>query len=55
LVAGAGHHWDSYGILDIGAEPLFIQQAHIWEIKTVKKWLRAFKDWKPSNTTAAAV
>jgi hypothetical protein len=55
LIAGAGHHWDSYGILDIGAEPLFIQQAHIWEIKTVKKWLRAFKDWKPSNATAAAV
>ena len=48
LIAGAGHHWDSYGILDVGAEPQFIQQAHLWEIKTVKKWLRKFKSWKPT-------
>ncbi|KAA8576690.1 hypothetical protein MFRU_014g01720 [Monilinia fructicola] len=41
LISGAGHHWDSYGILDVAAEPLFIQQAHLWEIKTVKKWLKA--------------
>jgi hypothetical protein len=54
LIAGAGHHWDSYGILDIDAEPLFIQQAHIWEIKTVKKWLRTFKDWKPHRTNVTA-
>ena len=46
LITGAGHHWDSYGILDIGAEPLFIQQAHLWEIKTVQKWLRTFEQWK---------
>lgn len=49
LIAGAGHHWDSYGILDIAAEPLFIQQAHLWEIKTVQKWLRTFKSWKPAR------
>lgn len=47
LIAGAGHHWDSSGILNIGAEPLFIQQAHLWEIKTVQKWLKTFSDWKP--------
>ena len=41
LIAGAGHHWDSYGIKDIPAEPQFIQQAHLWEIKTVQKWLRS--------------
>ncbi|KAM0315814.1 hypothetical protein ACHAO8_003668 [Botrytis cinerea] len=41
LISGAGHHWDSYGILDVAAEPLFIQQAHLWEIRTVKKWLKA--------------
>ncbi|ESZ98251.1 hypothetical protein SBOR_1347 [Sclerotinia borealis F-4128] len=41
LITGAGHHWDSYGILDIAAEPLFIQQAHLWEIRIVKKWLKA--------------
>ncbi|TVY80978.1 putative extracellular serine carboxypeptidase [Lachnellula suecica] len=42
LIAGAGHHWDSAGILDVSAEPLFIQQAHLFEIRTVKKWLRKF-------------
>ncbi|TVY92702.1 putative extracellular serine carboxypeptidase [Lachnellula willkommii] len=47
LIAGAGHHWDSYGILNVSAEPLFIQQTHLFEIKTVRKWLRAFK---PSYT-----
>ncbi|KAF7879001.1 hypothetical protein EAF04_000201 [Stromatinia cepivora] len=41
LISGAGHHWDSYGILNVSAEPLFIQQAHLWEIRTVKKWLKA--------------
>lgn len=46
LIAGAGHHWDSYGILDLDAEPQFIEQAHLWEIRTVRKWLRSFKSWK---------
>jgi hypothetical protein len=39
LIAGGGHHWDSYGILDLAAEPQYIEQAHLWEIKTVQKWL----------------
>jgi hypothetical protein len=43
LINGGGHHWDSSGILDIAAEPQFIQQAHLWEIKTVQKWLRSFE------------
>ena len=46
LIAGAGHHWDSYGILDVEAEPQFIREAHLWEIRTVKKWLKDFKRWK---------
>lgn len=46
LISGAGHHWDSYGILDVDAEPQFIRNAHLWEIRTVQKWLRTFKDWK---------
>ncbi|KAI4183956.1 MAG: hypothetical protein L6R41_005067 [Letrouitia leprolyta] len=46
LIAGAGHHWDSYGILDVDAEPQFIKQAHLWEIRTVRKWLDAFGSWK---------
>jgi hypothetical protein len=41
LINGGGHHWDSYGIKNISAEPQFIRDAHLWEIKTVKKWLRA--------------
>jgi len=49
LINGAGHHWDSYGILDVAAEPQFIREAHYWEIRTVQKWLREFKDWKPGH------
>lgn len=47
LIAGGGHHWDSYGILDVAAEPDYIRGAHLWEIRTVKKWLRDFGSWKP--------
>ena len=46
LITGSGHHWDSYGILDVDAEMQFIKAAHQWEIRTVKKWLRAFSTWK---------
>ncbi|KAN0115436.1 peptidase S28 [Hyaloscypha variabilis] len=49
LIAGSGHHWDSYGILDVSSEPLFIQQSHLWEIRTVEKWLRTFPSWKPGR------
>ena len=44
LITGAGHHWDSYGILDVSAEPQFIREAHRWEIRTVKKWLKEWND-----------
>ncbi|KAF7516693.1 hypothetical protein G7054_g14050 [Neopestalotiopsis clavispora] len=46
LITGAGHHWDSYGILDVASEPQFIREAHKWEIRTVKKWLDGFADWR---------
>jgi len=49
LISGAGHHWDSYGILDVSSEPLFIQQAHLWEIRTVQKWLKTFPNWRPGR------
>ncbi|KAI1337974.1 serine carboxypeptidase S28-domain-containing protein [Xylariaceae sp. FL0016] len=49
FITGAGHHWDSYGILDVDAEPQFIREAHYWEIRTVKKWLRDFSSWKPEK------
>jgi hypothetical protein len=44
LIAGGGHHWDSYGILDIDAEPDFIKAAHQWEIREVNKWLAEWDD-----------
>ncbi|KAI4247810.1 MAG: hypothetical protein LQ352_006090 [Teloschistes flavicans] len=50
LIAGAGHHWDSYGIKDVEAEPQFIREAHLWEIRTVRKWLSSFNRWKAGVT-----
>lgn len=52
LIVSGGHHWDSTGILNATGEPQFIREAHKWEIRTVKKWLRNFSSWTPS---AAAV
>ena len=49
LLATGGHHWDSYGIGNVAAEPQFIQQAHLWEIRTVKKWLEM---WKTAHSTS---
>ncbi|KAJ7355300.1 hypothetical protein DFH08DRAFT_1052151 [Mycena albidolilacea] len=34
-----GHHWDENGLLNITAEPDFIQAIHKYEIKTVRKKL----------------
>lgn len=49
LITGAGHHWDSYGIGNIEKEPQFIREAHKWEVRTVKKWLRDFDSWSPAH------
>ncbi|KAI1633769.1 serine carboxypeptidase S28-domain-containing protein [Biscogniauxia mediterranea] len=49
LVTGAGHHWDSYGILDVDAEPQFVREAHLWELRVVRAWLRDFGAWKPGG------
>lgn len=46
LMAGSGHHWDSYGIGDVSQEPQFIREAHRWEIRVVRKWLEEFKNKK---------
>ena len=43
LIAGAGHHWDSYALPDINDEPQFIRNAHLWEIRIVQEWLRQFQ------------
>jgi hypothetical protein len=40
LIAGAGHHWDSYGVLNVSAEPAYIREAHEWEIRTVGRFLK---------------
>lgn len=52
LIVSGGHHWDSRGILDVAGEPQFIREAHRWEIRTVKKWLRDFSSWTPSTDVA---
>ncbi|KAI0390310.1 extracelular serine carboxypeptidase-like protein [Xylariaceae sp. FL0594] len=49
LITGAGHHWDSSGILDVEAEPQFIREAHRWEIRMVRRWLSDFDAWKASR------
>ena len=43
LITGAGHHWDSYGIKNVSAEPQFIRNAHLWEIRVVKEWVKQCK------------
>lgn len=43
LIAGAGHHWDSYGADE---EPQFIREAHRWEVRVVKRWLKDFEEGK---------
>ncbi|RYN52172.1 hypothetical protein AA0114_g5056 [Alternaria tenuissima] len=40
LIAGAGHHWDSYGIKNVSAEPDYIREAHYWEERTVSRFLQ---------------
>ncbi|CAA9965462.1 extracelular serine carboxypeptidase [Pyrenophora teres f. maculata] len=42
LIAGAGHHWDSYGIKDVAAEPAYIREAHYWEMRTVSRFLESW-------------
>ncbi|KAK8136522.1 hypothetical protein PG984_004462 [Apiospora sp. TS-2023a] len=54
LITGAGHHWDSSGILDVEAEPQFIREAHKWEIRTVIRWLDGFDQWKASKKSASS-
>ncbi|KAJ7028647.1 extracelular serine carboxypeptidase-like protein, partial [Mycena alexandri] len=40
-----GHHWDENGLLNISAEPDFIQAIHKYEIQFVKSWLADFPEW----------
>ncbi|KIW15908.1 hypothetical protein PV08_05958 [Exophiala spinifera] len=51
LITGAGHHWDSYGILNVSAEPDFIRAAHEWEIRRVETWLKEWDETKGSRRT----
>ena len=46
LINGGGHHWDSNGLgglKQVSQEPQFIQNAHLWEIRIVQKWLKDCK------------
>jgi hypothetical protein len=40
LIAGGGHHWDSFGIKNVSAEPAFIREAHMWEERTVSRFIQ---------------
>jgi hypothetical protein len=46
LIAGAGHHWDSYGIRNVSAEPAYIREAHLWEERTVTRFLERWEGQK---------
>jgi hypothetical protein len=46
LIAGAGHHWDSYGIKNVSAEPAYIREAHYWEERTVSRFLEFWAEKK---------
>lgn len=52
LIAGGGHHWDSYGILNISAEPDYIRSAHEWEIRSVKTWIQEWDDVHGSSVSS---
>ncbi|KAH8829049.1 extracelular serine carboxypeptidase-like protein [Flagelloscypha sp. PMI_526] len=47
-IPGAGHVWDSRGLLDISLEPQFIQDVHYFELAAVKVWLDNFEEWHKS-------
>ena len=51
LIPGAGHHWDSYGILNVSGEPDFIRAAHEWEIRQVNNWLQ---EWDQKHSSSKA-
>ncbi|KAL6244769.1 hypothetical protein RBB50_008297 [Rhinocladiella similis] len=51
LITGAGHHWDSSGILNLTAEPDFIRAAHEWEIRQVQGWLTEWDQTKGTRRT----
>jgi hypothetical protein len=47
LINGAGHVWDLRTQDDLSAEPDFIREANYLEIRTVERWLKEYKSWKP--------
>ncbi|QDS74972.1 hypothetical protein FKW77_005077 [Venturia effusa] len=48
LIHGAAHGWEAtaFSYEKINEEPQFIREAHLWEIRIVKKWLSMFKETK---------
>ncbi|KAI1611606.1 extracelular serine carboxypeptidase [Exophiala viscosa] len=49
LITGGGHHWDSYGILNLTLEPDFIRAAHQWEIRHVLTWMQEWNQTQSSK------
>ena len=50
LINGAGHIWDIWSEDDLATEPQYIREAHLFEIRTVTKWLDGFKSWNSSQS-----
>ncbi|ORX95978.1 peptidase S28 [Clohesyomyces aquaticus] len=44
LIAGGGHHWDSAGIKNVSAELDYIREAHLWEIRTVGRFIEMWTE-----------
>jgi hypothetical protein len=56
LINGAGHHWDSYSLgslKNLTLEPQFIQNAHLWEIRTVERWMRECESSLARNSSTS--
>ena len=51
LINSGGHAWDAFAETydDIEKEPQFIREAHLWEIRTVQRWLKDFRHWVPGK------
>ncbi|EUC47090.1 hypothetical protein COCMIDRAFT_35385 [Bipolaris oryzae ATCC 44560] len=46
LIVDGGHVWDGEGIGDVDKEPQFMREAHLWEMRTVERFLERWRGKK---------
>ncbi|EUC29559.1 hypothetical protein COCCADRAFT_106222 [Bipolaris zeicola 26-R-13] len=46
LIVDGGHMWDGQGIGDVEKEPQFMREAHLWEMRTVGRFLERWRGKK---------